>query len=1018
MNRVRTAATASMIWGFLAGVALGQSESPEGVFTLLKSVPPAVDAMRANVRPGVYQAAAVDWNALRAWLDTAPMEDTPDARVRPLVFSLPTPDGTFARFAVVNSPVMEPGLAAQFPEIQTFLAQGIDDPAATARLDYTPHGFHAQVLSPNGTYYIDPWSFGDTSTVSYYKSRYVRDTGWRCFTTDEDAPPAQSDGGGGGGGYQPRAVTRSNFRLAVSCTGEYAVYHGGTVALAQAAITTAVNRVTGIYEIDLLTRLTLVANNTNVVFINAATDPYANDSSTADRNQCHTQCVNLIGSANFDIGHVFETGGGGVATIGSVCSSTSKGRGLSGFPAPINDPFTVDYVAHEMGHQFNGRHCFNSCGGGPGDSYAYAYEPGSGSTIMAYAGICGSDDLQPHSDAMFHSGSLDLMRTFAASTATCRTTTALSNSNPTVSAGSNATIPKSTPFILTATASDPDGNALTYSWEERDTGTTADPLPSNDLGANPIVRARPPSTSPSRMVPPLANVLAGNTAATGEILPTTSRTMNFRVVVRDNVAGAGGVATSDMTITVDGNSGPFQVTSPNSNVAWSGVRTVTWNVAGTSGAPVNCANVKISLSTDGGNSFPTVLLASTPNTGSASVTLPNLTTSSARIKVEAVGNIFFDVSNTNFSISPSTTVAFSGTGVNVLTDTAPNGNGNGRADPGESALSLIVQMVNSGGATATGVTGTLTSLTPTASIVSGVSAYANMPTGSPQSNTTPFVLGVDPSHACGSPVNLRLTLNSAQGSGTYDFSISTGAPGAPVAFPAAYTTPVVAIPDNTPAGVNIPISVSGFTGNTSLVTFRFDGSACSAADGATTVGLDHTYLGDLIAMLTSPTGQVCTLFDRPGVPATTYGNDGNNLCNTEFRDSASTPLENAVNTQSPFTGAWLPASPLSVFNGTNPNGTWVLNVSDNAGADTGSVRAFTLTITAPRSVTCDPPAAECDPDYNQDGNADQDDVIYLINVIGGGDNPTGRDPDFTGDGNADQDDVVALINAVGGGGCP
>ena len=818
--------------------ARAQATSPEGAFTFLPGVPPDVAALRPCVRPNVYQAVKVNWDALYALLATAPLEDTPGAIAHPLIMTLPMPEGYWARFKVVESPIMEPALAAAFPNFKTFEGQGIDDPSASVRFDYTMHGFHAQILSPGGAVYVDPYSFDDLSTVtSYYKSDLTNTRHWQCMTVDDGTAPAAP-------AYTERAVvSRRNIRAAISATGEYTAYFGGTQAAGQSAIVTAINRVNQVYEIDLDVRLVLVANNQNLVFTNAATDPYANNGSANDRDICQTQCDSIIGSANYDVGHVFERAGGGISTIGTVCQNGNKGRGLSGFDPPVGDAFVIDYVAHEIGHEFNGRHPFNNCNGGPGDSYTYAYEPGSGSTIMAYAGICGSNDLQAHSDPQFSQGSLALMQPFVAGLS-CPTNSVTTNNPPTVSAGASYTIPINTPFALTAAASDPDGNPLTYSWEERDNGAVALPLPLVDNGVSPIMRVFAPSTSPIRIFPRLINLL-NNTFAPGEILPGVARTLHFRVVVRDNIAGGGGVATGDTTITVANVTG-LTITSPNTAVTWSGARTVTWSVGGTSGSPINCANVRISLSTDAGQTYPYILANSVPNNGAAAVTLPSLSTTTARIKVEAIGNIFFDISNSNFVITPPPVPVLGGNNSNSVVDTTPNGNSNGVIDPGENNLQIRARVINTGAARATNIVGTLSALSPTVTVTSASSAYPNLNANGSANDSVPYIINVSPSHVCGDPVNLRLSITCAEVATPfiYDFSFATG-------------------------------------------------------------------------------------------------------------------------------------------------------------------------------PTCQPPlGGGCDPDLNQDGNADQGDIDYLINVVAGGANPTGIDPDFNQDGNVDQGDIDALINVIAGGDCP
>jgi hypothetical protein len=648
--------TAVLVLAFAAFApnARADTASWDGLWQLLDQAPAKSVLGEPWVRPNLFQGALLDNAVLAQRLSQAPLEDTPEAATNPVLMSLPTPDGALALFRVVESPIMEPGLAARFPEIKTCLGQGIDDPAATVRLDTTPLGFHAQVLSPNGNYYIDPYTRGDnTFYASYYKRNLIDTHGFSCHPADDETaaarPALPKD-------LRSSGSTRRTYRLANACTGEYAVFFGGTVDLAQSAIVTAINRVSGVYETECAIRLTLVADNTNVVFTDPGSDPYSNDDGSAMLSQNISTCNSLIGSANYDIGHVFSTGGGGVAYLGVVCGGNKAG-GVTGQANPVGDAFYIDYVAHEMGHQFDANHNFNgttgSCGGGNRHGPT-AYEPGSASTIMGYAGICGADDLQPHSDPFFSADSYAEIMAFVTSGATCSNIASTGNNPPNVNAGADYTIPKQTPFHLVATGSDPDGDPITYFWEERDLGPAQSASGGiiADNGSSPFIRPWVPTASPSRIVPRLSDLLA-NTFAFGEQLPNTGRIVNFRCTARDNRAGNGGVNSDDMAITVAASAGPFVVTSPNTAVTWSGVQTVTWNVAGTNTAPVSCANVEILLSTDGGNSWPTILQAGTPNDGSQSVTLPNISTTAARVRIAAIGNIFFDVSNVDFTITPA-----------------------------------------------------------------------------------------------------------------------------------------------------------------------------------------------------------------------------------------------------------------------------------------------------------------------------------------------------------------------------
>lgn len=604
------------------------------------------------VQPEKYQYVELDAIALVDALERAPMELTDEALTHPLIMTLAMPDGTFARFSVVESPIMHPDLGAKFPEIRTYLGQGIDDPAATVRFDWTPAGFHAQILSPNGAVYIDPlWRNDTVSYASYYKRDYRKGAdGFGCLTPGDQAMQMPEEGGG----VASTGEVRRTYRLACATTVEYTNFHGGTQAAGLAAVVTAINRVSGVYETEVSVRLSLIANNNILIYTNSTGDPYSNNDGFAMLSQNQSNLNSVIGSANYDIGHVFSTGGGGVAGLGVVCNNSQKARGVTGLPAPTGDGFYIDYVAHEMGHQFGSNHCFNgvngSCSGGNRNG-STAYEPGSASTIMGYAGICGSDNLQAHSDPYFHSVSFDEIRVFTqlGGGNSCAQQTITGNLPPTVEAGPNYVIPRNTPFALTPTsAADPDGDTITYSWEQRDLGV-AQALSASDNGTSPILRVWNPTLNPTRTVPRLSNLLT-NSLPIGEKYPAVNRTMDFRLVVRDNRAGSGGVSVDNMIVTVNSSAGPFTVTSPNTNVTLSGLINVTWNVANTTAAPVSAANVDIYLSTDGGNTFPTLLVSGTPNDGAEQVMLPNTPTTTARIKVQGSGNIFFDISNTNFQI--------------------------------------------------------------------------------------------------------------------------------------------------------------------------------------------------------------------------------------------------------------------------------------------------------------------------------------------------------------------------------
>lgn len=965
-----------------ASVKVNQDGGPAAgpnLWVRLASIPADQELMPALVRPIRGQAFALDPITMQAELAKAPIEGAQaggaqvggvQGRAAPMVISIPMPDGSLQRFSVMESPVMEPDLAARYPSIKSYAGQSLDRPATTVRFDVSPQGFRAQILSPEGTVYVDPYSRNNNVLhTSYYKKDFSKEApSFKCGT---DAGPAALLGLGGVPALRAATpATLRTFRIAVCVTGEWATANGGTVPSALAAVNTVVNRISGVYEADFSVRLVLVANNDQLIFTNAATDPFTAVTNPSTSNTQSQNTINsVIGTANYDVGHIFHfdpaNPNGLAGGIGTVCGSI-KGQGYSAGVAN-GDPFSIDYAAHEIGHQFGGRHPFSNCNGAAGDSANVAVEPGSGNTIMAYAGICGGNNLQANSDPYFNGINVQQVLTYVASQS-CQTTVANSNTIPVITfpgAASTAmppaapastyTIPARTPFALTAIASDADNDALTYCWEQQN-GTSGTGLPVTDSGANPICRSFNPTTSPTRIVPRLANLLAGTTFP-GEILPTTTRSMLWRCTVRDNRSGGGGVQQGDLGISVTSAAGPFTVTSQTTSASVSGSILVTWNVANTNVAPVSCANVRISLSTDGGLTFPTVLASSVPNTGSASVTLPAINTSQARIRVEAVGNIFFNINSTNFTIfQPSQTPSLQSGGAPSIADSTGNGNNNGRAEPGESDIRVFVPVTNSGLNTATGVVGTLTTTTPTVSIVTGTQAYSAVAFGAVVTNTPGFQIFVLPSHPCGTPINLQAVITDSTGSSyTTSFSIPSGTPAGPGTAQSFSFVGAINIPDANPAGINAVVPVSGLGTSIFDVVFSFDGTSCNTTATSPTVGLSHSYVGDLVVRLTSPAGTTVTLMSNPGTG--TFGSSGNNFCNTVLQDGAASSIQTIPAAGAPYTGTFSPFSPLAGFSNQNPNGNWTLTVVDNASGDTGTLRAFTIRIRTRTGDICTPPLA-------------------------------------------------------------
>ncbi len=614
------------------------------------------------------QAAELNPAALDALLQNAPLESPHPRREEPLRLSLPTPDGGFETFEVTESPIMAPELAAWFADrgypLRTFKGRSVQHPERTLRLDWGgPAGLHAMVSAADGeSYFLDPARQRQISRYLSYRKRDFQAPDKHLACAAEPAP----------GRIASRIASRPadagevlrSYRTAVAATAEYTAYQdrnsdADAVTDTLAAIATTINRVNEIYERDLSLRLTLIADNHRLIYTDPAADPYTNSSAGAMLSENQANLDLVIGTENYDLGHVFGLESGGIAVVGASCDPYDKAKGVTGSRAPKGDPFDIDYVAHELGHQVGGEHTFNAIDSGActwGSRYGpTAYEPGSGSTILAYAGICGGNDLQANSDAYFHAASLDLMLQHLVTDGACAAPGHSGNLHaPIVDAGPDYSIPARTPFTLRAAASDDDYDPLTFVWEEFDLGPALD-LGAGDNGFSPIIRSRGPSSSPERRIPRLQDLAAGALSA-GVTLPTTDRRLVFRVTARDNHLGGGRLGADSLIIYTEDAAGPFLVTAPNGGetfyAATQPTFTVRWDVAATDLTPIGTTHVSIRLSLDGGLSFPYILLASTPNDGRETLPVPShLSSAKARIMVAAEGNIFFDVSDHDFGLN-------------------------------------------------------------------------------------------------------------------------------------------------------------------------------------------------------------------------------------------------------------------------------------------------------------------------------------------------------------------------------
>lgn len=635
-----------------------------------------------DVQPVEYESVSFDISALQAALDQAPVQAKGAITADAHEILLPYPDGSFQRFHVVNAPIMQPGLAAAFPDLQTYRVSGIDDPTAYGRLSVTRAGFHGMITSRSGSIYIDPFSAQEPGYVMVYERDKHVESFTRRMGVERHEPEvfdpqieARSEEVARGPAPAISGTQLREHRLAQAVTAQFTQFHSTParcdtpdepVVCGLSAVVVGINRVNTLYERDVAVTLTLIDNNELLIYTDVNDQPYNNNDTFGLLAQNQANIDNVIGSANYDIGHVFNTAGGGVAALGSVCSSNNKARGVSGLPQPINDPFFVDFVAHEIGHQYAATHTFNgSTGGCSGNRSAVtAYEPGSGSTIMAYAGICPGQNLQINSDDYFHIASVSQMANFAHSGAgsTCGESTATGNTPPEVDGGlDDLTLPVETPFILEGSATDAEQEpeSLTYAWEQYDRGPQGPP--NNPQGNAPLFRTFLPVEEPVRMFPRLENVLSG-TSSLGERLPDYARSLNFRLTVRDNAPGTGAVSFAEVGFQVTEDAGPFEVPIPGDGTQWpaGGEALLAWDVANTNMEPVGAETVSVVLSADGGQNFDIVLAENLPNNGEALVSLPaGLETSDARVKVKADGHIFFNVSPADFTVTdnPATSVA-------------------------------------------------------------------------------------------------------------------------------------------------------------------------------------------------------------------------------------------------------------------------------------------------------------------------------------------------------------------------
>ena len=624
-----------------------------------------------------YQIFSLDLNAFKSQLTNTPLR-TDRGSGNSVIVSFPDEKGNMERFRVLETSILAPFIAVKYPNIKTYIGFSLDNPGARIRFSVTPQGLKTMTSYINKpTVFTVPIAKGNISEYITY-DRGVRINSkkdFECLTENEYVPIKELTSFSRDANDQ---ILRT-LKIAISTTGEYTNFwddgddtNGDAQTDALAALVSTLNRSNEVFEVDMAVTFQLVTG-TEIIYPSASTDPYTG----SYNSQLQSTLTSVVGESNYDIGHLFNYGSntGNAGCIGCVCVDGQKGSGFSSHSFTDNDGgpnmddfFDIDYVPHEIGHQMGGNHTFSQSSEGTGVNY----EPGSGTTIMGYAGITGPNDVQDHSDPYFHYGTINQVLNNL-DNRTCWTSTVISNNPPTANAGEDYTIPQGTAFKLVGSATDSDqGDVLTYTWEQVDSGTTTSGSfgPTKTTGA--VWRSRPPTTNPTRYMPTKSRVLSGELTESNpvetvdnsswETVSTVARSLNFALTVRDRseANGTGQFPQSDfdfMTVTVDGNSGPFAVTSQTSNETWNvgESQTVTWDVAGTDGGSVNTPSVNIYLSTDGGLTFPFLAASNIANDGSHTFSVPSADGDSdqLRVMVEGNENIFYAVNSTNFSLQES-----------------------------------------------------------------------------------------------------------------------------------------------------------------------------------------------------------------------------------------------------------------------------------------------------------------------------------------------------------------------------
>ncbi len=965
--------------------------------------------LERTVYPKKYKTYQLNLNALNQLLIYAPIR-TATVKESKTIVKFPDADGNLIDFEVLEASVMAPELALKFPNNKSYVGYAVADKSTSIRFSLNQLGLYAAIFKTGKqTQYIDPNSKDRLNYTVYSRSNSgEQNQPFVCSTLAIESPPILAVAKT----FNANDTKLRTYKLAVATTGEYSQFHINTAGLnsatdtekkaaVMAAITTTITRVNAIFERDVALTMVLVANNDQLIYLDGTTDPYTNNNGNTMLTENQTNINTVIGSPNYDIGHVFSTAGGGIAVMNSPCTS-SKAKGVTGQTNPVGDAFDVDFVIHEMGHQFGATHTFNgdsgSCSGGNRND-ATAVEPGSGSTIMAYAGICAPQNVQSHSDDYFHSVSIQqIFTSISTGFNNCGISSSLINNlnAPTVNAYDDVVIPKSTPFILTANALDADNDVLTYTWEQTDNQITSIPPIATATGGA-IFRSITPGTSPSRYFPEINTVLAGQTANTWEVLPSVSRTLNFDVTVRDNVLMGGQTARDSKKVTVDANAGPFTISSQSTHVIYDvgSTQIITWNVANTDKAPINCSDVDLLLSTDGGQTYPIILASNVANNGSYTVLIPDNPTNTARIMVASVGNIFFNINTSNFSIQqnlmallPATNYSEICTGNQLILNYTYQSFGGFAEVANFSVVNLPSGMQASFNPISTSVNGTTIQLTLTG--ISDVNLGSNdiiVKATTPSINRTATtklqvynstfssqILTTPSQGALGVDLNPTLSWEVQSNAKSYELQVATdigfnnlilstntsepnytitGLTEASAYYwhvrpinncangiyssVNAFATYQQSCSTTTYSGLPIAIPDNNVTGASSILNVTDNVSISAVHIG---VQMTHSFIGDIKMTIKSPAAKIVQLLTS-------------STCATQDMNAIFTDTGNNLvcsNSAPGYTGNLKPTESLTAFAGDNSQGNWTLFIEDQGPSDVGSLINWNIEVCSQVSV--------------------------------------------------------------------